>query len=45
LKKGDWYMNGYDLGESGEHQLIILFKTPDGKKHHGGVYYPEKAEE
>jgi hypothetical protein len=45
LQKGDWYMNGYDLGESGEYQLIILFKTSDGKKHHGGVYYPENVEE
>ena len=38
-KMGDWYMNGYDLGEQGKYQLIILFKTPDGEKHNGGVYY------
>ena len=39
---GDWYMTGYDLGEKGKHQLIVLFKTSDGKKHKGGVYYQEK---
>ncbi len=40
MKMGDWYMNGYDLGHDGKHQLMILFKTADGKKHKGGVYYP-----
>ena len=39
---GDWYMNGYDLGQKGQHQLMILFKTADGVKHKGGVYYPAK---
>jgi len=38
-KMGGWYMNGYDLGQKGRYQLIILFKTADGNKHHGGVYY------
>lgn len=38
-KMGDWYMNGYDLGQEGRYQLIILFKTADGIKHSGGVYY------
>ena len=38
-KMGEWYMNGYDLGKTGKYQLIILFKTADGKKHKGGVYY------
>lgn len=39
-KMGDWYMVGYDLGhEGGEHQVMVLFKTPDGKKHKGGIYY------
>ena len=38
-KMGEWYMNGYDLGKKGKYQLIILFKTADGKKHKGGVYY------
>jgi len=38
-KMGDWYMNGYSLGEKGKYQLIILFKTADGEKHNGGVYY------
>ena len=37
---GEWLMAGYDLGQSGKHQLMILFKTADGKKHKGGVYYP-----
>ncbi|MCF6355576.1 MAG: hypothetical protein L3J26_10845 [Candidatus Polarisedimenticolaceae bacterium] len=40
MKMGDWLMAGYDLGHEGEHQLMILFKTADGKKHKGGVYYP-----
>jgi len=39
---GDWLMAGYDLGHKGKHQLMILFKTPDGKKHKGGVFYPGK---
>ncbi len=39
MKMGDWYMAGYDLGHEGEHQLMILFKTADGKKHKSGVYY------
>jgi len=38
-KMGEWFMNGYDLGHSGRHQLMILFKTADGKKHKAGVYY------
>ena len=38
-KMGDWFMSGYDLGHTGKHQLMILFKTADGKKHKGGVYY------
>ncbi len=41
MKMGDWYMAGYDLLDSGRHQLMILFKTPDGRKHKGGVYYGE----
>ncbi|VAX10943.1 hypothetical protein MNBD_GAMMA26-1776 [hydrothermal vent metagenome] len=40
MKMGDWLMAGYDLGHDGKHQLMILFKTADGKKHKGGVYYP-----
>ncbi|VAW85441.1 hypothetical protein MNBD_GAMMA16-192 [hydrothermal vent metagenome] len=39
MKMGDWLMAGYDLGHKGKHQLMILFKTADGKKHKGGVYY------
>ena len=42
MKMGDWYMAGYDLKSKGRHQMMILFKTTDGKKHKGGVYYPEK---
>lgn len=42
MKMGDWFMNGYDLGHHGKHQMMILFKTADGKKHKGGVYYPGK---
>ncbi len=40
MKMGDWLMVGYDLGHKGKHQLMILFKTADGKKHKGGIYYP-----
>jgi len=40
MKMGDWMMAGYDLGHKGKHQLMILFKTADGEKHKGGVYYP-----
>ncbi len=39
MKMGDWQMAGYDLGHAGKHQMMILFKTSDGKKHKGGVYY------
>jgi len=42
MKMGDWLMAGYDLGHEGKHQMMILFKTADGKKHKGGVYYPGK---
>ena len=40
MKMGDWYMAGYDLEHAGKHQLMVLFKTADGAKHFGGVYYP-----
>ncbi|MCF6323589.1 MAG: hypothetical protein L3J89_04570 [Gammaproteobacteria bacterium] len=39
MKMGDWLMAGYDLGHEGKHQMMILFKTADGMKHKGGVYY------
>ena len=42
MKMGDWMMAGYDLGYGGQHQLMVLFKTADGEKHRGGVYYPAK---
>lgn len=40
MPMGDWYMTGYDLGQAGRSQLMVLFKTEDGTKHFGGVYYP-----
>ncbi len=40
MKMGDWMMAAYDLDHPGKHQLMILFKTADGKTHKGGVYYP-----
>ncbi len=40
MKMGEWQMAGYDLGHKGRHQMMILFKTADGKKYKGGVYYP-----
>ncbi len=39
MKMGDWYMAGYDLSAPGEYQLMVLFKTEDGKKHFGGLKY------
>ena len=42
MKMGDWLMAGYDLAHEGKHQLMVLFKTADGSKHQGGVYYPGK---
>lgn len=39
MKMGGWYMAGYDMQDGKKHQLMILFKTPDGEKHKGGVYY------
>lgn len=39
MTMGEWQMVGYDLKDSGKHQLMVLFKTADGKKHFGGVYY------
>jgi len=41
MAMGEWQMAGYDLKESGKHQLMVLFKTADGKKHFGGLYYGE----
>ena len=39
MKMGDWLMAGYGLGHKGKHQMMVLFKTKDGKKYKGGVYY------
>ncbi|WP_372596780.1 hypothetical protein [Amphritea sp.] len=39
MAMGDWQMAGYDLKASGKHQLMVLFKTADGKKHFGGLHY------
>jgi len=44
MKMGNWYMAGYDLTHEGDHQLMVLFKTADGLKHFGGVYYPMHME-
>lgn len=41
IKMGEWYMNGYELGDEGRYGLMTLFKTADGKKHKASVYYPE----
>ncbi len=41
MKAGDWYMASYDLSHQGRHQLLVLFKTADGAKHFGGVFYPK----
>jgi len=41
MKMGDWFMNGYDLDDKGKHQLMVLFKTNEGTKHKGGVYFSE----
>jgi len=40
MNMSDWYMAGYDLGQAGKHQIMILFKTTDGARHKGGIYYP-----
>ncbi len=42
MKMGDWYMAGYNLGHPGVHQIMVLFKTADGKKHFGGIEYQTK---
>ncbi len=39
MKMGDWYMAGYNLRHAGGHQVMVLFKTRDGRKHFGGVLY------
>ncbi len=38
-RMGDWYMAGFDLGHPGTHQIMVLFKTPDGKVHLGSIEY------
>ncbi|MDH5509756.1 MAG: hypothetical protein OEZ32_05300 [Nitrospinota bacterium] len=40
MQMGDWTMAGYDLGHEGKYQLMVLFKTSEGKKHFGGVFFP-----
>ena len=42
MKMGDWYMASYDFSHLGKHQVMVLFKTNDGKKHFGGVVYSKK---
>lgn len=40
MRMGDWFMAAYNLDHNGPHQLMVLFKTSDGRKHFGGVTYP-----
>jgi len=42
MKMGDWYMASYDMGHPGPHQIMVLFKTEDGKEHFGEITYPSK---
>jgi len=44
IQMGDWFMAGYDLGHPGVHQIMVLFKTSDGKKHFGGIEYQAQGE-
>jgi len=39
-KSGAWYAVGYDLPESGQQQLMALFKTADKKNHFVTIWYP-----
>lgn len=41
MTMGDWFMASYDMTAKGRYELLILFKTADGKKHKVGVYYPQ----
>lgn len=41
-RMGSWYSAGYDMDHKGKYQLMVLFKTADGEKHKGGVYYPAR---
>ncbi len=43
MKMGDWYMASYTLGHHGSHQIMVLFKTSDGKKHFGGIEYQTRG--
>ena len=40
MKMGAWHVSGYNLDHEGRHQLMVLFKTADGSKHFGGVFFP-----
>ncbi len=44
MRMGDWYMAAYNLGHPGKHQVMVLFKTSDGKKHFDGIDYQQRAE-
>jgi len=39
MTMGDWQMASYTLKQTGEYNVMVLFKTSDGKKHFGGVSY------
>ena len=43
IKAGNWYVNRYDLGGQGEHYLMVLFETEDGKMHMSDVSYSVKG--
>ncbi len=39
-RSGEWHTIAYDLPESGQQQLMALFKTPDKKNHFVTIWYP-----
>ncbi len=45
MNMGEWQMASYDLGQGGQQQLMVLFKTTDDQKHFAGVWYPGKDSE
>jgi len=40
MNLGDWYLAGYDLGQTGKHQLKISFKNKNGSGHSADLVYP-----
>ena len=39
-RSAEWYAVAYDLPESGQQQLMALFKTEDKKNHFVVIWYP-----